>query len=48
MRALRLATALMLAHPSAIRRPVLDLGERRLVGFRPEIYAAALAGPGPG
>ncbi|WP_159713151.1 ArsC family reductase [Geminicoccus flavidas] len=39
------ATALMLAHPSAIRRPVLDLGERRLVGFRPELYAHALAGP---
>jgi arsenate reductase len=38
------ALALMLANPSMIRRPVLDLGERRLVGFRPEIYAAAFSG----
>ncbi|WP_191061768.1 ArsC family reductase [Geminicoccus harenae] len=42
------ATALMLAQPSIIRRPVLDLGERRLVGFRPETYAEALAGSGRG
>lgn len=35
------AIALMLAQPSMIRRPVLDLGDRRIVGFRPEIYAAA-------
>ena len=35
------AIALMLAQPSMIRRPVLDLGERRIVGFRPEIYEAA-------
>jgi arsenate reductase len=42
------AICLMLAHPSAIRRPVLDLGERRLVGFRPESYAEALAGPDRG
>lgn len=32
------AIALMLAHPSAIKRPVLDLGARRLVGFKPELY----------
>lgn len=36
------AIALMLAQPSMIKRPVLDLGERRLVGFKPEIYEAAL------
>lgn len=36
------AIALMLAHPSAIRRPVLDLGGRTLVGFRPDAYEAAL------
>ena len=35
------AIALMLAQPSMIKRPVLDLGDRTLVGFRPEIYAAA-------
>jgi arsenate reductase (glutaredoxin) len=32
------AIALMLAQPSMIKRPVLDLGERRLVGFKPELY----------
>ena len=31
--------ALMLAQPSMIKRPVLDLGGKLLVGFRPEIYA---------
>ena len=36
------AVALMLAQPSMIKRPVLDLGDRRLVGFKPEAYAAAL------
>ena len=35
------AVALMLAQPSMIKRPVLDLGDRRLVGFKPERYAAA-------
>ena len=34
------ALALMLAQPSMIRRPVLDLGGRRVVGFSPEGYAA--------
>ncbi|MGB3900439.1 MAG: ArsC family reductase [Mesorhizobium sp.] len=33
------AKALMLANPSMIKRPVLDLGGRLLVGFKPEIYA---------
>lgn len=36
------AITLMLAAPSMIKRPVLDLGERRLVGFKPDLYAAAL------
>lgn len=36
------AVALMLAQPSMIKRPVLDLGDRRLVGFKPDAYAAAL------
>ncbi len=36
------AIALMLAQPSMIKRPVLDLGDRRLVGFSAEAYAAAL------
>ena len=38
------AIALMLAQPSMIKRPVLDLGGRLLVGFKPEAYAAALTG----
>jgi Spx/MgsR family transcriptional regulator len=33
------AIALMLAQPSMIKRPVLDLGGRRLVGFKPDVYA---------
>ena len=37
------AVALMLAQPSMIKRPVLDLGDRTLIGFKPELYAAALA-----
>jgi len=37
------AIALMLAQPSMIKRPVLDLGERTLLGFKPELYAQALA-----
>jgi arsenate reductase len=36
------ATALMLAQPSMIKRPILDLGDGRLLaGFKPEIYASA-------
>jgi arsenate reductase len=35
------AIALMLAQPSLIKRPVLDLGGRRLVGFKPDLYADA-------
>ena len=36
------AVDLMLAQPSMIKRPVLDLSDRRIVGFKPEIYEAAL------
>ena len=39
------AIALMLAAPSMIKRPVLDLGTRTLVGFKPERYAAELGQP---
>ncbi len=36
------AITLMLAGPSLIKRPVLEIGGRKpLVGFKPEIYAAA-------
>lgn len=38
------AIDLMLAQPSMVRRPVLDLGDKRLVGFKPELYEQALAG----
>lgn len=38
------AIALMLAQPSMIRRPVVELGGGRLlVGFKPEAYDAALS-----
>ena len=33
------AIALMLAQPSMIKRPVLDVGGKLLVGFKPDIYA---------
>jgi Spx/MgsR family transcriptional regulator len=36
------AIALMLAQPSMIKRPVLDLGDRRLVGFGNALYGEAL------
>jgi arsenate reductase len=29
----------MLAQPSMIKRPVLEMGARVLVGFKPEVYA---------
>jgi arsenate reductase len=36
------AIRLMLAQPSLIKRPVLEIGGRKpLVGFKPELYAAA-------
>jgi arsenate reductase (glutaredoxin) len=38
------AVALMLAQPSLIKRPVLDLGGGRLlVGFKPDQYKAAVS-----
>ena len=36
------AIELMQAQPSMIKRPVLDLGGRTLIGFKPDVYAAAL------
>jgi arsenate reductase len=36
------AIALMLAQPSIIKRPVLDVDGHLLVGFKPELYAEAL------
>ena len=36
------ALALMEAQPSMIKRPVLDVGGKLLVGFKPEDYARAL------
>ena len=38
------AIALMVAQPSMIKRPVLDIGGDLIVGFKPEVYAAALGG----
>lgn len=35
------AISLMQANPSMIKRPVLDTGSQRLVGFKPDQYAAA-------
>lgn len=35
------ALALMLAQPSMIKRPVLDVKGKLIVGFKPDIYAAA-------
>jgi arsenate reductase len=36
------AVALMIAHPSTIKRPVLVDGETLIIGFSAERYAAAL------
>lgn len=33
------AVELMLAHPSMIKRPILDTGDRRVAGFKPDLYA---------
>lgn len=35
------AIALMLGQPSMIKRPVLDLGDKTVVGFKAEVYAEA-------
>src|SRR5690606_2271549 len=37
------ALELMLAQPSMIKRPVLDLGDRTLIAFKADVYAAELA-----
>ena len=37
------AVALMLAQPSMIKRPLLDLGDRRLLGFSEAEWREALA-----
>ena len=37
------AIRLMLEQPSLIKRPVLDIGTKLLVGFKPELYAEALS-----
>jgi arsenate reductase len=37
------AIRLMAAQPSLIKRPVLDIGGQTLVGFKPDLYAAAFA-----
>jgi arsenate reductase len=36
------AIDLMLAQPSMIKRPVLDVDGKLIVGFKPDIYAATL------
>ncbi|PBB87647.1 ArsC family reductase [Mesorhizobium sp. WSM3876] len=36
------AKALMLAKPTMIKRPVLEVGERLLVGFKAEVYGEAV------
>src|SRR3954468_13054488 len=41
------AVALMLAQPSMIKRPVLDLGGGKLLGgFKPELYSESGGSPG--
>lgn len=42
----RKAVNLMLAQPSMIKRPVLDTGKRRIVGFKPDMYESAVRGAG--
>jgi arsenate reductase (glutaredoxin) len=36
------ASALMLTNPTLIKRPVLDVDGRLTIGFKPEIYVAAV------
>lgn len=38
------AVELMLAQPSMIKRPVLEIGSRVVVGFKPEVYEDAVGG----
>ena len=39
----RKALALIAAQPSMIKRPVLDLGGKLLVGFKPDVYGKEVA-----
>lgn len=39
------AQRLMLAQPSMIKRPVLELADRLIIGFNPETYARSLSQP---
>src|SRR4051794_33601615 len=36
--------ALMLAKPTMIKRPVLEVGDTILVGFKPDVYEGAVGG----
>jgi len=36
------AKALMLAKPTMVKRPVLEVGDQVLVGFKPEVYEQAV------
>jgi len=38
------AIALMLAQPSIVKRPVLEIGGKVIVGFKPEIYERIFGG----
>lgn len=38
------AIGLMMSQPSMIKRPVVEGAEKLLVGFKPDVYAAALPG----
>ena len=40
------AAALMQAHPTLIKRPVMEIGDDVILGFDADRYAAALAGGG--
>jgi arsenate reductase (glutaredoxin) len=42
----RKAVALMLAQPSMIKRPVLDVAGSLMIGFKPAAYATALGSMG--
>lgn len=39
------AMSLMLEQPSIIKRPVLELGSRVVVGFQPDVYEKSFATP---
>jgi len=43
----RKALALMRAQPSMIKRPVLDIGGKLVVGFKPEVYAKEVVAAPP-